>query len=128
MIDGRLWLWGPVWLHMALIFAISSIPNISGLPGDISDKTGHGIGYFILGVLVLRALAGGRVPGVTLRTAVLALVISAAYGVSDEFHQRFVPGRSPDVRDVLADAEGAAVGALGVWAILKIAAHRQARS
>ena len=34
-----------------------------------------------------------------------------AYGVSDELHQAFVPRRSPDVMDVLADLAGGALGA-----------------
>jgi VanZ family protein len=106
---------------MGLIFIISSIPYVSRLPGDMSDKTGHFIGYGILGVLMLRALARGRVVGVTLRAAVVAILLSAAYGVSDECHQYFVPGRSSDVHDVAADAAGAAAAALGLWAILKIA-------
>jgi len=49
----------------------------------------------------------------------LALAYYQTYGVSDEFHQRFVPGRSSDVYDLLADAEGAAAASLGAWAILK---------
>jgi VanZ family protein len=57
----------------------------------------------------------------------LAIVLAIAYGVSDEFHQRFVPGRSSDVYDVLADAEGAAAAALGAWAILKTAPQPQRR-
>jgi VanZ family protein len=42
-----------------------------------------------------------------------------AFGISDEWHQSFVPGRSADVLDVLADAAG---GALGVAAALKMRA------
>lgn len=116
---SRLWLWGPVLVQMALIFIASSIPNLQQLPGNISDKAGHGIGYAILGALLLRALARGRRAGVTWRTMLLAILCATAYGVSDELHQRFVPGRSSDVYDVLADAEGAAAASLGAWAILK---------
>ena len=32
---SRLWLWGPVWLQMALIFIASSIPNLTQLPGNM---------------------------------------------------------------------------------------------
>ena len=41
---------------MALIFIASSIPNLTHLPGNMSDKTGHGIGYGLLGLVLLRAL------------------------------------------------------------------------
>lgn len=121
---SRLWLWGPVALQMALIFILSSIPNLGPLPGHISDKTGHGIGYALLALVLLRALARGRIAGVTWRRAVLAIVFATAYGVTDEFHQSFIPGRTSDVQDVLADAEGATVGSLGAWAILNTAALR----
>jgi hypothetical protein len=118
-------LWGPVALQMALIFAASSIPELGALPGGMSDKSGHGIGYGILGAVLVRALAGGRVNGVTWRRAGLAVLLATLYGVTDEFHQSFVPGRSPDRFDVLADCLGAAVtvvviaGVARAWGILK---------
>jgi hypothetical protein len=67
-------------------------PNLTRLPGDISDKSGHSIGYAMLGGLILRALAGGRLRGVTWKRGLLAIVLATLYGVSDEFHQLFVPG------------------------------------
>lgn len=117
-------LWGPVGLQMAVIFVASSIPDLGGLPGGMSDKSGHGIGYAILGALLLRALAGGRLRGITWQRAAAALLLATLYGVSDEFHQSFVPGRSPDRLDVLADSIGAAAavvlgGLARAWGILK---------
>jgi VanZ family protein len=43
-----------------------------------------------------------------------------AYGVTDEWHQSFVPGRSADAIDLVADAVGAglAAGGLGAWGIM----------
>lgn len=124
---SRLWLWGPVVVQMALIFIASSIPNLQQLPGNISDKAGHGIGYAILGALLLRAIAHGRRAGVTWRAVLLTILCATAYGVSDELHQGFVPGRTPDVYDVLADGEGAAAASLGAWAILKSVSQPQRR-
>jgi VanZ family protein len=121
-----LWLWGPVVLQMALIFAASSISNLGQLPGGISDKSGHSIGYALLAGLFLRAFARGRLRDVTWRRASAAIIVATLYGVSDEFHQVFVPGRTADRYDVLADCIGATVGvavgwlaaALGRWGIL----------
>jgi VanZ family protein len=110
-----LWLWGPVVLQMVIIFAASSIPNLRELPGGISDKSGHSIGYALLGGLFLRAFARGRLRDVTWRRASAAIVVATLYGVSDEFHQVFVPGRSADRYDVLADCIGAAVGVAVGW-------------
>jgi VanZ family protein len=42
----------------------------------------------------------------------LAVILVTVYGVLDEVHQHFVPGRTPDVYDVMSDAAGAM---LGVW-------------
>lgn len=108
----RLGLWGPVLLQMALIFGASSLSNPGTLPGGVSDKAGHFAGYLILSVLIVRALAGGRASGISWRVLLLAIAGAALYGVSDELHQRFVPGRTPDVLDVAADSAGAAAGAL----------------
>ena len=56
----------------------------------------------------------------TARVAAQALAIAVAYGATDEVHQMFVPGRTPDVMDVLADAAGALVAAAVclAWGIL----------
>jgi hypothetical protein len=104
------WLWAPVVLQLALIFAASSIPNLQQLPGGMSDKSGHSIGYALLSVVLLRAFARGRLAGVTWRAGLVAIVLATMYGVSDEWHQSFVPGRSPDRYDVLADCIGATLG------------------
>ncbi len=107
---------------MALIFAASSIPNLRNLPGGMSDKSGHSIGYAMLAGVLLRAFAGGRLRGVTWKAGLSAIVLATLYGVSDEFHQLFVPGRSADPYDVLADCVGATIGvAIGG---LASAAHR----
>ena len=100
---------------LLVIFAASSIPNLTRLPGDISDKSGHSIGYAMLGGLILRALAGGRLSGVTWPRCIAAIVLATLYGVSDEFHQLFVPGRSADRYDVLADSVGASIGSALGW-------------
>jgi len=112
---SRRWLWGPVVLQMALIFAASSIPNLKNLPGGMSDKSGHSIGYALLSGVLLRAFAGGRLRGVTWARGLLAIVLATLYGVTDEFHQLFVPGRSADRYDVLADCVGASLGVALGW-------------
>jgi VanZ family protein len=107
---------------MAAIFTLSGIPNLKELPGGISDFTGHFVGYGLLGALMLRALAGARWAGVTAGGAARAWIISAAYGVSDELHQYFVPGRSTSAIDWVADALGAAVS---IVAIVLVASLRR---
>jgi len=108
-------LWGPVVLQMGLIFAASSVPNLQALPGGMPDWFGHGVGYALLGALALRAFAGGRRAGVTARALVAAALFATAYGITDELHQTWVPGRSADVRDVAADAAGAGLAVAAGW-------------
>jgi VanZ family protein len=98
---------------MALIFAASSRSDTSAVPSAISDKVVHFAVYALLGALILRALAGGRRSGVTWSAVVLSVVIATLYGITDEWHQSFVPNRTPDARDVVADLIGAAAGAVG---------------
>jgi VanZ family protein len=43
------------------------------------------------------------------RAAGWALLAASLFGVTDEWHQAYVPGRAPDVFDWVADTWGAAV-------------------
>jgi VanZ family protein len=69
-----------------------------------------------LGLVIARALAGGLPPRITLRDCFIGLTIAVAYGASDEFHQRFVGGRTADLADLFADSVGAAIALMTCWA------------
>jgi VanZ family protein len=101
---------------MAVIFAVSSIPDVGAVPGGFSDSAAHTAEYTVLGALLLRAFAGGEWRRVAWRTVLTAIAVSALYGVTDEWHQSFVPGRTSEWRDVMSDATGASIGAATVWA------------
>jgi VanZ family protein len=111
--------------YMVLIFIASSIPDVKTLPGGVSDKTVHFWVYGFLALLLFRALAHGQVVGLTISRAFLTVLFSMLYGVSDEFHQAFVPGRTPDIHDVMADTLGAAGVAL---LILLVTYRRRSRT
>jgi VanZ family protein len=111
---ARLRLWAPVWIYMAAIFYASAQPDVS-IPGPLSDTSWHSIAYTGLGVLIVRALAGGLGAPVAPSAALLGIVLTTAYGCTDELHQMFVPGRYADLRDVAADATGGAIGAFLCW-------------
>jgi VanZ family protein len=109
-VSRALRLWGPVAAWMAVIFAVSSqsvLPGAAMLP----DWSTHGSAYAVLSLLTCRALAGGLGVAIRGRDAWLAVVLCAAYGVTDELHQRFVPGRQAEAVDVAKDVAGALVGA-----------------
>jgi VanZ family protein len=114
-----------VLLYCALIFALSSISSVPALPGHMSDKTAHALLYSGLGFLVARALSGGIRRPVNARVLVIVLSFSALYGLSDEFHQLFVPLRSFDLRDVAADVAGGGIGSAAwwLWGTLRRSSH-----
>ena len=102
---ARLWL--PVVAWAALIFALSSVPDLgTGLGGWdlLLRKLAHAAEYAVLGALLLRA-TGRRG---------LAFALGGLYAISDELHQMFVPGRMGRPLDVAIDALGVACGVL-VW-------------
>jgi hypothetical protein len=108
-------LWAPVVLYMAVIFYVSSLHE-APLPPGLGDKPAHSFGYLGLGVVIARALGGGSPRRMTLRHALAGLAIASCYGLTDEFHQSFVAGRSPDIVDWYSDVVGAAIGLLACWA------------
>lgn len=79
---------------------------MSGFSG--ADKLVHGAFYGILAALVVRAML--RIGGWK-RLATTAIALSA-FGAVDEWHQGFIPGRSPSIADWGADSIGALVGLL----------------
>ena len=103
-------LWGPVAAWMALIFGFSAMQAPPG-GASVPDWASHATVYCALAVLVCRALAGGVRP-VSMREVVLAVALSTLYGVSDEWHQSFVPHRTPELADVMKDLGGAVAGAM----------------
>jgi VanZ family protein len=107
-------LWGPVVLYMGIIFLVSHQSDVS-IPAGFSDKQSHSLAYTLLGVLMVRALAGGLGARVSARAAFLGILFTTLYGVSDEYHQMFVPGRSAEMYDLYADAIGGAIGAFACW-------------
>jgi VanZ family protein len=104
--------WLPVVAYAAMIFYFSSRPG-RGLPRwwfMRYDKVLHAGEYFWFGALLARAL---WMSGLKLgRAAWAAIVLGVAFGVTDEFHQTFVPGRQGnDPGDLTADTLGSALGA-----------------
>ncbi|MCD9024255.1 VanZ family protein [Cohnella sp. NL03-T5] len=79
------------------------------LPGLTDFNPMHYVAYFILGLTV--AFAMGR-RAATWRGLALNVAICVLYGLTDEWHQSYVPMRSPDPMDLLHDGIGAAVAGL----------------
>jgi VanZ family protein len=93
---------------MAAIFVASAIPDLQARPGGLPDYVGHFLAYAGLAALFVRAFAGAEWSTVTPFVGWRAWTASVSYGASDEFHQKFVSGRTPALDDWLVDAAGAA--------------------
>ena len=109
-------LWAPVAIYMAAIFWASSLSVLPGAVSGFPDWLLHSACYGGLALVSLRAVAGSRWAGVTPAAMLAALMICSAYGVSDEFHQSFVPGRAVEFRDWRNDTTGAALALGAAWA------------
>ena len=94
--------------YMILVFYFSSqnFPFILNLPPD-SDKAIHFLIYAILAFLFYRSF---KKSGVRKYILILSFVFATIYGISDEFHQSYVPGRVASIGDIFADSFGALVG------------------
>jgi VanZ family protein len=100
---------------MAVLFFLSSLSTVPPPPAGLSDKHEHFAAYAGLAAVTLRALAKGAWQYITFSSVCGAVLISTMYGISDEYHQLFVPGRSFDRLDMVADLIGSMLGGAAVW-------------
>lgn len=78
-------------------------------------KAAHIVAYFALGILLFNLL---KEYDLGVKTMIfISIGIAMLYACTDEIHQMFVPGRSGEVRDILIDTAGAALGVV-VYAAL----------
>jgi VanZ family protein len=110
-----LWLWTPAVACAAAIHYGSTrpVPPVVVAPIPHMDKLVHAGAYGLLALLLARALHGSSRAALSV-AAVAACLWSTAYGAVEEVVQRFLPGRSSDVADLVANAVGAALAAW-VW-------------
>jgi len=85
---------------------------------ELARKCVHFVNYFVLSLLLFRAV---RAPhrSWALRWAAVALLLASAYAASDEYHQFFAAGRGPSALDALLDISGAATAQLVAWIITR---------
>jgi VanZ family protein len=121
-------------LWAGLIFGLSSIPGSGVFPEhpDFLNIVAHFGLYLVLAVLL--ALAFNSPTRAFWKTALIALVIATLYGVSDELHQFFTPGRSSDPfgsgkpTDLIVDTLGSFIGAAGTIWVLSARKVKQSRA
>lgn len=104
--NSRIWLFRALTLGwMALIFFLSSQPDVPApelFPQQ--DKVAHLLVFGVLGLLLALSLSPPVVA--TWWRVLLITALVMAYGVTDELHQYFVPGREASAWDIVADTVG----------------------
>ena len=106
--------WFPIIIYCLLIYLQSSRPapeNVSEIPNI--DKILHVIAYGLLGALFLRAFRTLNIRRKPILILILSMTLSTLYGISDEFHQAFVPGRCGNARGFLFDFIG--IATMATW-------------
>lgn len=104
------WLPLVVWLLVVYNFSATPAKDLPQINVPYIDKLFHAVVYFVFGVLLIRAFDKSDFNVSLAKLAVLAIIISICYGISDELHQLFVQGRSCEVFDFLADCAGSFTG------------------
>ena len=101
---------------MGIIFSLSGVPGDSIPLPDVAnlDKLLHAVMYGVLAITVLFAFPARKYYVHPWKMSLLVVLFCLFYGISDEFHQSFVPNRCPSVFDLVADTAGAVFAVL-IW-------------
>ncbi|MFH1290450.1 MAG: VanZ family protein [Nanoarchaeota archaeon] len=92
-----------------VMFYISSLTFVtSGSGASIKTIVYHLAAFFFLTFFLLISLVGGKKK----RLFVLGIVLAIVYGISDELHQFFVPGRCMSLFDIFLNSVGVAFAAM----------------
>ncbi len=107
----QLILWLPVIFYAGLIYYLSSKSDL-GIQIDIPffDKFEHFVEYGVFGFLLIRAFFNTGFNLSRFSAFGLAVIVAFLYGISDELHQIFVPGRTASIFDALFDLIGSIFG------------------
>ncbi|MDD5578874.1 MAG: VanZ family protein [Methylobacter sp.] len=93
-------------LYCLLIYWLSDQPSLPiPMLFPYQDKIHHAAAYFIMGLLAWRSFK--HVLNSPILLALSVIIFCSLYGVSDEWHQSFVEGRTSDIADWVADTGGA---------------------
>ena len=105
--------WVPTIGYCLLIFGLSSLSKGVTIPSPFGvDKVVHFVEYGVLGFLLARSIVNARSGFSRVFLLGLVVILATLYGISDEVHQAFVPGRNASPWDVAADGLGGLMGAL----------------
>ncbi len=102
----------PAILYSVLIFGISSIPQANLPRLDILnfDKLNHLIEYTFYAMTLFLAFSNAKSEKIIKYAGLLTILTGLLFGITDEIHQIFVPGREFSMFDYAADTLGILLG------------------
>jgi VanZ family protein len=108
-------------LYAVIIFVISSLPQLTPphLGFTLEDKVYHFIEYSIFSYLLFLTFYRSKTDFLKKNLFLFSSLIGIIYAYSDEFHQRFVPGRTYDLYDFAADCLGIILIQAVLWGYLR---------
>jgi VanZ family protein len=114
--------WGPTAAWATVLFLLSEIGVFrTNVWLALNDKLVHFVLYAVLGA----ALAWGKRKSGTAWSHWILIGLGMVYGLVDELHQRYTPGRIPSVADFVADVAGVVSGYVLVVTAWHLATRRQ---
>jgi len=113
----------PLAVYWLILFILTSLPS-KNLPNTkINDKIEHSVAFCLLAVfLSLTFQFQQKIKFLSAKALTSTVFLIAVYGMLDELHQRYVPGRYCDFYDWVADVAGGLAGVLFVYFLKKITA------
>jgi VanZ family protein len=98
-------------LYVSLIFFVSTRPGIHppGPDFPLKDKVAHFTEYLVLGILLFSGI-GWTVSRSKAATFLFLFAVGVSIAALDELLQSYIPGRTMDINDWIADAVGVAAG------------------
>lgn len=127
-VTGFAWYVLPLLVYCGALFYVSSLPQppMPDLGFDWGDKLAHAGAFFVMALLAYRA-ARWLFPAKKLgRTIIIGICFASLYGATDEIHQYFVPERSTDILDWVADTIGALLSAPAILLLQQLMPTRTA--
>jgi len=116
----------PLIIYWPALFIGTSIP-VQSIPSifEFGDKLEHIAAYGGLSILLnLAIIFQDRYGNIKIKHNLFAFIAAACYGILDEIHQIFIPGRSCELLDFAADLIGIIIGLIFINLIMKIENYR----
>ncbi|MDH4318816.1 MAG: VanZ family protein [Desulfobulbaceae bacterium] len=120
----------PVSLVMGILFFLSHQPGDCLKIPDFwqADKLLHSLAYGALGISAMFSLDSEMRRNRKRICGVIVVAFCIVYGISDEFHQSFIPGRTAGFPDVAADTVGGILAVIFWFSVIERAGNHLAAS